>query len=87
LAKPEDASETARFDEAPPGIGQDDFQRHIVVPPLGILAFVGPMAPERLVLHELGMLPIHRLPIGAACHIGIEHPALDGEAQTWPTHP
>jgi hypothetical protein len=79
LAKPEDASETARFDETPPGIGQDDFRRHVVEPPLGVLTFVRPMAPELIILHELGVLPIHRLPIGAACHVGIEHPALNGE--------
>src|SRR5262245_14005585 len=38
------------------------------------------MPPKLIVLHELGMPPIHLLPISTACHIGIEHPALDGEA-------
>jgi hypothetical protein len=47
---------------------------------LGVLAFVRPMAPELIVLHELGMLPIHRLSIRTACHIGIQHPTLDREA-------
>jgi hypothetical protein len=46
LAKSEDAPETARFDAAPPGISQDDFRRHVVKPPLGVLAFVRPMAPD-----------------------------------------
>lgn len=32
-------------------------------------------APRLIVLHEQGMLSIHRLAIGAAWHIGIEHPA------------
>jgi hypothetical protein len=49
-------------------------------PAFGIRAFVRPMPPKLVVLHELCMLPIHRLPIGTAGHIGIEHPALDGEA-------
>jgi hypothetical protein len=37
LAEAEDAPETACFDEAPPGIGQDDLRRHAVDPPLGTL--------------------------------------------------
>jgi hypothetical protein len=80
LAEPEDAPETARFDEAPPGIGQNDFRRYVVESPLGVLTFMRPMAPALTVLHELGMLPIHRLPIGASCHIRVQHPTLDREA-------
>ena len=47
---------------------------------MGVLTCARPMPPELIVLHELGVLPIPRLPIGAACHISIEHPAVDGEA-------
>jgi hypothetical protein len=80
LAEPEDPPEAARFAEASPGIGQEDFRRDVVESPLSVLPFMGPMAPALIVLHELGMLPRHRCPIGAACPIRIEPPALDREA-------
>ena len=38
------------------------------------------MPPELIVLHALRVLPVHRFPIGAPGDIGIQHPALDGEA-------
>src|SRR6267142_929155 len=80
LAKPEDAPETACFYESPRGIGQDDFRRHVVDSPVGVLTCVRPMTPELIVLHELGMLPIHRLPISTSRHICVHHPTLDREA-------
>jgi hypothetical protein len=80
VAEPEDPPEAARVDEASLGMGQDDFRRDVVESPLSVLPFLGPMAPELIVLHELRMWPIHRLPVGAAGHLRIEPPALDRKA-------
>ena len=80
LAEPEDAPEAAGLDQAALGIPEHDLWRQIVQPPLVILPFVGPMPPELVIPHELGMLPIDPLPIGTASHVGIEPPTLDGKA-------
>src|SRR4029453_5493085 len=46
----------------------------------GIGSFVCPMPPKLIILHKLRMLPIHVLSLGAAHDVGIQHPALNGEA-------
>jgi hypothetical protein len=80
LAEAEDAPEAGRFDDTAPGMAQDDLWRQIIHPALGISTFMRPMAPELIVRYERRMLPLDSLPIGAVGHIGIEPPALDGEA-------
>jgi hypothetical protein len=55
LAEAEDPPEARGFDHAAPGVPQDDRGRQIVDASLGIGAFVHPMAPELIVLDELGM--------------------------------
>jgi hypothetical protein len=80
VAEAEDPPETGRLDTAPPGVAQDDLRRHIVNPALGIGALMGSMAPELIIVHELPMLAIHRLALGASREIGIQHPALDGKS-------
>ena len=80
LAEPEDPPEAGRFNGGPPGIAQDHLWGQVVHAPLGVQTFVRPMAPELIVLHELRVLPIHRLPIGRSRYIGVQHAALDGEA-------
>jgi hypothetical protein len=77
VAEAEDPPETGRLDTAPPGVAQDDLRRHIVNPALGIGALMGSMAPELIIVHELPMLAIHRLALGASREIGIQHAALD----------
>ena len=74
LTEAEDPSEAGRFDLAAPGVAQNDRWRQIVEPPLGIGAFVGPMAPQLIILHARRRLPIDPLAIGTAGHIRIQHP-------------
>jgi hypothetical protein len=80
LAEPKDAPQAARLNHSSLGILEHDLWRHIVQPSLVILTCVRPRPPELVIVHELGWLPIHRFPIRAADHVGIQHPALDGEA-------
>jgi hypothetical protein len=55
---------------------QEDFRRDVLEPSLIILTCVRPIAPELIVLDELGMLPIHRLPIGTSMRRWTEQPCL-----------
>jgi hypothetical protein len=63
-----------------PGVARDDLGREIIDTALSLRAFVRPMPPELIVLHELAMPLIDQLSIGTACYIDIQPPALDSEA-------
>ena len=57
---------------------------------MSISVFMGPMAPELIIVHELGMLPIDCGPLRTAEDRGIQYPALHGKAafrQVWPGMP
>src|SRR4029450_3860157 len=80
LTEAEDPPQANGINSPPSGLTQNDFGRHIVDPALGIGSFVCPMPPKLIILHKLRMLPIHVLSLGAAHDVGIQHPALNGEA-------
>jgi hypothetical protein len=69
LAEAEDPSEAGRCNPAAPGVAQDDFWRQIIDPAVGIRVLVRPMAPELVIAHELGMLPVDRFTVGAPSYI------------------
>src|SRR6266545_4857172 len=58
-------------------LAQDDLWQHIEDTPLRVGAFMGPVAPELVVRHELRRLLIHALALRAAHDIGSQHLALD----------
>jgi hypothetical protein len=80
LTKPEDAAEAAGIYGAPLGPPEHHLGCEIVDSTLSIPAFMRPVPPELVIMHELGMLPIDHRPFGAAADIRIQHPALDGNA-------
>jgi hypothetical protein len=62
------------------GVTQDDLGRQIIDPAFGIRAFVRPRPPKLIVLDELRVLAVDRFPVGAPGDLGVQHPALEGEA-------
>ncbi len=80
LTEPEDAAETAGVHGTSFGTPKHHLGCEIVDSALSIPAFMRPVPPELVVVHELGMLPIDHHPFGAADDIRIQHPALDGKA-------
>ena len=80
LAEAEDPSEAERCDRTAPSIAQDDFRRQIIDPAVGIRAFVRPMAPKLVIVHEVGMLPV--VPIHGRCTQRYRHPACDAGSRS-----
>jgi hypothetical protein len=79
VAEAEDARQTARVHRPAPGIAESHRWRQRGDPAPGVLAFVSPMAPELIVLHELRVLLVDQRPLRTAKDVGIQHPALDRE--------
>ena len=90
VPEPEGALQATRLDRSPLGMAEHHLRRQVEDAPLVIGAFVGPVPPELVVLHERRMLPIDGLPLEGAADVRIEHPALHAEAplrqvcQGWP---
>jgi hypothetical protein len=75
------------IERTPPRLPEHDLRGEIIDAPLGVLAFMRPMAPKLIIPHKLGMLLIHLLALGAPHDRGIEHAALDRKAAFRPIVP
>lgn len=80
LAETEGPSHVEGIEDPSGGLPQDDLGGEIRDPALGIVAFMRPMSPKLIVLHQLGVLLIPALTVRASDNRCIQHATFDSEA-------